>query len=113
MRALPIVVLAACGSPATTPDAPIDCSTVTSDVYVSPVDTLVVGLEKMGNGGAIDFKLMSADPAPPARGDNTWILQINSMSAGVVGAPLTGAAMSVVPFMLAHGHGTPKTVAIT
>lgn len=115
MRALPILILVGCGAGGGGggADAPIDCSSVTADVDGSPVDTFVVGLEKMGTAGAVDFKLMSASPAPPSRGDNTWILQINSMTSGVVGSPLTGASISVTPYMLAHGHGTPKTVAIT
>jgi hypothetical protein len=102
--------LAACGSSGSAgPDAPevVDCSQITG------TDTFTVGLEHKGAAGAMDFKLMSATPAPPARGNNNWVVQINTMSAGVVGAPLTGASLNVTPFMPAHQHGTPIQVQIT
>jgi hypothetical protein len=69
-------------------------------------ETYVVGLEHAGMAGALDFKLMSAMPAPPGFNNNTWIIQINSMSGGVVGAPATGATLIVTPFMPDHQHGT-------
>jgi len=75
-------------------------------------DDFVVGLEKQGNAGTLDFKLLTADPAPPARNDNTWTVQINSMAAGVVGNPVAGATMIVTPFMPDHQHGTPIEVKI-
>jgi len=88
-------------------DAPIDCTMETR------ADTFVVGLDKHGTAGALDFVLMSATPAPPARGDNTWILQINAMASGVVGSPVAGATMNVTPFMPDHQHGTPIQVVVT
>ena len=39
------------------------------------------GLQKTGQDGLIDFQMMSADPAPPQRGDNTWIVQISAMDS--------------------------------
>ena len=100
--------LAACGtSSPSDPNQMVDCSKVTG------ADTFVVGLEKMGEAGLLDYKLMSADPAPPARDDNTWVVQINSMASGVVGAPLDGASLTVTPYMPAHQHGTPKEVIVT
>ncbi len=111
MRSLiALSLLAACGgsgSSADADDGTYNCATETR------ADTFVVGLEKQGQAGALDFKLMSANPAPPARGDNEWILQINSMSAGVVGNPVSGATMTVTPFMPDHQHGTPIPVKVT
>lgn len=100
--------LAACGSGGGGPDATevVDCSTIQG------TDTFVVGLEHQGASGALDFKMMSADPAPPGRGDNTWIVQINSMASGVVGNPVDGATFHVTPFMPSHQHGTPIEVKI-
>ena len=72
-------------------------------------DEFVVGIEKAGVGGKLTFKLLEATPAPPTRGDNTWILQLTSQGAA---APVTGAAMTVTPFMPDHQHGTPITVGI-
>lgn len=88
-------------------DAEVDCSTVTG------VDTFVVGLEKAGGSGIYNFRMMSATPAPPARGDNTWIVQINALDAGVVGDPVENAELKVTPFMPAHQHGTAVPIVIT
>jgi hypothetical protein len=105
-----VSLVAACGTngdDGSGSDAPIDCTMVTN------ADTFVVGLEKAGTNGALDFKMMSATPAPPARGDNTWIFQINEMTSGVVGNPVSGATLQVTPFMPAHQHGSPIQVQIT
>jgi hypothetical protein len=75
-------------------------------------DEFVVGLEKLGQAGKLRFKLLSATPAPPARGDNTWVLQLTAVGGGTPGAPVTGATMTVTPFMPDHQHGSPKTTAI-
>jgi len=102
--------LAACsGSSSNGADAEemVDCSTVTG------ADTFTVGLEKMGAQGAFDFKMMSATPAPPARNTNTWVVQINSMSQGVVGSPVDGATITATPFMPSHQHGSPEQVVVT
>ncbi len=100
--------LGACGtdSGTTNEQDPVDCSTQTAD-------TFTVGLEKQGTTGAVDFKLMSIDPAPAVRGNNTWIVQLNSMASGVVGAPIEGASITASPFMPAHQHGSPITPAVT
>ena len=90
--ALLCVLLAACG-PDDADDLDIDCTMVTND------DTFVVGLEKMGQNQALDFKLLEATPAPPARFDNTWVVQINAGSDG-----LANADLQVTPFMLKHEH---------
>jgi hypothetical protein len=88
-------------------DGEVDCTKVTG------TDTFVVGLDKPGDNGALDFQMMSADPAPPARDDNTWIVQVSSMASGVVGAPIDGATLAVTPFMPAHQHGSPIRTQIT
>ena len=88
-------------------DGTYNCATETR------ADTFVVGLEKPGEAGKLDFKLLEATPAPPARGDNTWKVQVNSMAAGVAGNPVGGATMTVTPFMPDHAHGTPIQVIVT
>jgi hypothetical protein len=101
-------VTAACSDSGSNPNNDtVDCTKVTN------VDTFVVGLEHHGEVGLLDFQLMSADPAPPARDDNTWVVQINAMASGVVGAPITGASLVVTPYMPAHGHPAGKEVLIT
>jgi hypothetical protein len=101
--------LAACGTnaPADDDGPDVDCST-------QSVDTFTPMLEKQGANGNIDFKLVSIDPAPnPARGDNTWVVQLNQMASGVPGNPMDGATLHVTPFMPAHQHGTPVEVEIS
>ena len=99
--------LAACGTDEGDDDMmEVDCAKVTD------VDTFVVGLDHAGDKGIYDFKLMSAEPAPPARGFNTWVVQVSSMNAGVVGAPVDGATIKVTPFMPAHMHGSGVPVEI-
>ena len=99
------VVATACssdGGPSSGDDESYNCAAEDRD------DTFVVGLRKMGTSGKLSFELVEATPAPPARGDNTWVLRLTSQTA----APVTGAAMVVTPFMPDHQHGTPTTVTI-
>jgi len=88
-------------------DDPVNCALETT------ADEFVVGLQKPGINGLIDFKLMSATPAPPARGDNTWVMQVSSMNNGVVGAPIANATVYVTPFMPKHQHGSPIDTEVT
>lgn len=81
----------------------VDCSTVTG------TDTFVVGLAKSGAAGMLDFALMSATPAPPARDNNTWTVQIKDTA----GTALEGATLTVTPFMPSHQHGSPIAVVVT
>src|SRR5262245_35188564 len=100
--------LAACGSGShSTVDGPIDCSAE------KRAETFVVGLEHKGDAGKIDFKLMSSDPSPPARGFNTWVVQVNTMTGGVVGSPITGAQLVTTCVMPDHGHGCTNQVLVT
>jgi len=109
MRLAPLFVgLMACASDPTEPpdDEPVNCAEETRD------DEFAAGLAKSGNGGTLGFTLMTAEPAFPIRGDNTWIIQINQMAGGVAGAPVDGVDMQVTPFMPDHGHPSGKTVTI-
>ena len=97
------VLLAACAGDDHHDDPAINCAEETRD------DEFVVGLQKAGQSGKLTFTLLEAMPAPPARGDNTWVLQLTSQGAA---APVTGAAMIATPFMPDHNHGTPIQVVI-
>ena len=100
---LAMLTLAAChGGGTMTPDA----DEALACIHSGRGDTYVVGLEHVGKLGQLDFKLMSADPAPPGFNNNTWVVQVNSMASGVVGAPVDGATVIVTPFMPDHQHGT-------
>ena len=96
---------AACGGKPTEslPDAAYDCATETR------ADPFSVGLTKVGTQGVVTFKLMSSTPAPPARGDNSW--QIDLVDGN--GAPIAGAKVAVTPFMPDHNHGTSIKAQVT
>jgi hypothetical protein len=98
---------AACGSNSTDPYAPVDCSKVKN------VDTYMVGLPKAGDNGMMYFKLMSAEPSPPARNNNTWVVEVDTMVSGAAGTPISGADLVVTPFMPAHNHPSPDMVYVT
>jgi len=98
----------ACADDGSSPpdDEPVNCAGETRD------DDFAVGLSKVGSSSALGFTLMTANPAPPIRGDNTWVIQVNQVSGGVAGSPVDGIEMTVTPFMPDHGHPAAKTVTI-
>jgi hypothetical protein len=96
-----VVAVAACSGG----DAPPDADEAFACMTSGRGDLYTVGLEHAGVHGLLDFKLISADPAPPGRYLNTWLIQINAMASGVVGAPAANATMTVTPFMPDHQHG--------
>lgn len=64
-------------------------------------DTFAVGLKH--TGAAYVFELRSADPPTPSRLQlGTWTIQI---SWEATGDPVTGASLTVRPFMPDHQHG--------
>lgn len=65
------------------------------------VDTYTAKLAKPGESGVLDFELTESDPAPPAKGQNTWTLTIKDAD----GNAMTGT-LAVDLFMPDHGHGT-------
>jgi YtkA-like len=107
MRCLPALLLplclVACMDHGAHEDEPVDCT------MVSGADTFVVGLSRDGGGGQLGFAMMSAEPAPPARGDNIWVVQVSDPG----GTPMDGMNLTVTPFMPAHQHGTPIMVGVT
>jgi len=68
-------------------------------------ETYAAGLEHTGSNELFTFVLESADPAPPAKGNNDWMVQILDADSN----PVTGATFTVTPFMPDHGHGTSVT----
>ncbi|MCE9574512.1 MAG: FixH family protein [Deltaproteobacteria bacterium] len=86
--------LGACGSSATTsPDAPVDC---TNDPRVT---AYAADMAVVGSQGQITFTLVAADPAPPGRGLNSWMVELSDASG-----PVAGAALVVTPYMPEHQH---------
>jgi hypothetical protein len=76
------------------PEGTVDCS-------ADPRLGDYVGLDKNGELGVLSFRLAEAEPAPPAKGNNTFHLQISDAS----GLPLAGD-LRVDLRMPDHGHGT-------
>lgn len=83
-------------------DPPPDADEALACIASGRGDTFAVGLDHAGAGGTFDFKLMSATPAPPGFNDNTWVIQVNQVAGG---AAVTGATLTVAPFMPDHQHG--------
>lgn len=102
LLACALATIAACGSGNTTADADEGMACVEA----MRGEQYHVALDHPGTSGKLDFALMSATPAPPGFSDNTWVVQISAMSGGVVGAPASGASLTVTPFMPDHAHGT-------
>jgi hypothetical protein len=110
--------LAACGGGSKTPPPSTDSSEsgqtgedaaaqVTCEGQAN-LDTYVANLTKTGTKG-LSFVLVSGDPAPPARGTNTWTLHVNDAS----GKGVDGAQLDVKPFMPQHGHGSSVEPTVT
>lgn len=72
------------------------------------VDTYVANLAKKSASGAYDVTLVSSDPAPPVRGNNTWVVKVEKG-----GAPVSNATLSITAFMPDHGHGSSVKPTIT
>lgn len=67
----------------------------------APLDAYVQGIAKTGANG-VTIAVVSADPAPPDVGVNTWQLEVTTAD----GAPGEEAEVVVRPFMPQHGHGS-------
>jgi hypothetical protein len=68
----------------------------------SRAQTFTAGMEQPGASGAFSVKLASINPNPVFKGNNVWTIQVVDKS----GAPVTGATITVKPFMPDHGHGS-------
>jgi hypothetical protein len=66
-----------------------DCEAETRD------DEFMIGLSKSGQSVTATF--VSAEPAPPIKGDNTWTVMLSDPTASITAA---------IPFMPDHEHGT-------
>jgi hypothetical protein len=91
-------------APASGGDASTSTGGLTGDVScVSDprVDTYVAGLSREGERGTLSFRLESSDPAPPAKGGNTFEIVVLDSD----GVPVTGD-LRIELTMPDHGHGT-------
>ncbi len=90
-----VVVAMGCGGDAE--ELPGTTSTLDCE---SDYDIYEDGLSAAGELYEVTFR--SADPAPPDRGDNVWVLGVNALGGGAT----PELDLRVEPFMPEHGHGT-------
>jgi hypothetical protein len=110
-----LVMLASCGSDGDDGDgaAPEGSVSCTSDPRL---DVYAGGLEKAGELGALTFRFSDFSPAEPARGNNTFHVQLVDASGATLGGDSADPArvsLGVDLFMPDHGHGTSVEPAVT
>lgn len=66
-------------------------------------DEFVPGMAKQTESG-IEISLVEAEPEPPARLDNSWLISVRDAD----GEPVEGALLTLNPKMPVHGHGSPR-----
>src|SRR5271170_7338969 len=88
-------LLLGCGmsndGPPPTPPVTYNCAADTRG------ETFVPGLQAVGDNKIFNFRLLSVDPSPPSRGNNTWVVEIDSMMDDVVGSPVDGLCVDGCP----------------
>ncbi len=82
--------------------APGDMTFVPTACTDPRADTYMADLTKPTNPAGLTVTLVDSDPGPPIMGTNVWTIKITD--AG--GAPVSGAGITVLPWMPDHGHGT-------
>lgn len=71
-------------------------------------EAYVAGISKTGPAGYV-IAIKDSNPAPPAKGDNLWTVEIRDAA----GLPMTGLSVNSASFMPDHGHGTPIIPTVT
>ena len=90
------------------PDAADDGAIVSCQMDAR-VEAYTANMAKTSKSGALTITLVQADPAPPARDNNTWTIK----ATDATGAAIDAAALTVTPFMPDHGHGTSVRAVLT
>ncbi len=91
-----LLLLAACGSSEGDPaDGTVSCE------QDPRLDAYAGQLDKAGERGLLFFHFSDLEPAPPAKGSNTFHVRVSDAA----GAPMQGA-LEVDLRMPDHGHGT-------
>lgn len=98
------IPIAGCGSDASSAAAPKP-NACTNDTRAKPYSA---GEKFEGSNGVV-ITLDDSDPAPPARGDNTWTLEISDST----GTAISDATVTVSQKMVDHGHGGAKIINVT
>jgi hypothetical protein len=69
----------------------------------SRAEQFAPGMAKQTDSG-VEVALVEAEPAPPARLDNSWVISVEDAS----GEPREKAQLTLNPQMPDHGHGSPR-----
>jgi hypothetical protein len=105
--------LAACGSGGGTTGGSGGTGGQTTQTSVCSSDpraeAYAVGLAQKSMDGTVTVTFVSAEPAPPAKGGNTFTVDITD----AMGKPIDGATVAVKPFMPDHGHGASVTPTVS
>lgn len=88
-------------STAATTDDPTSSTAASNCAEETRADTYMLGLERSGERVTVRF--VDAMPAPPARYDNTWVVDVFDTATGM---PLPDVTLEVEPYMPDHQHGT-------
>jgi len=97
---------AGCGGSDETPAPSIPAPTV-SCTADARLDSYTGELDKAGEQGTLSFRFFDLEPAPPAKGSNTFHVQVTDS-----GGPMQGD-LRVDLRMPDHGHGTSVEPVIT
>jgi len=92
-------------------DTAIGAGGLTGDVTCAAdarVDLYVAGLTAEGERGELAFRIDSSEPAPPAKGGNTW--EVSVLDAD--GSPMLGR-LDLALDMPDHGHGSQVDPEVT
>lgn len=109
----PLLVLGllACGDGSGTSGSGGQTTTTSGSVCAadSGAVTYAVGLTQAAADGKVTITFADADPAPPAKGGNTFTIDV----ADAMGSALEGAAITVKACMPLHGHCATVTPTVT
>jgi hypothetical protein len=106
LLAVPLFFLAlSCGGGSSSPDAG-DVVNCQSD---SRVFTYAPNLTVTSSAGGMKVALVQSDPAPPAKGTDTWTLRVTNAA----GTAMPGLPLGVKTLMPDHGHSSSTIPAIT
>jgi hypothetical protein len=104
MRSLLVLALVVCGAPPVPDAGPSD-----SCLNREGVDAWSNGLARTSSSGNLKVTLVSGDPTPPARGNNSWNVTLTDSA----GNAIPNAQPVAVPYMPDHGHGSSVTPDVT
>ncbi|MEO7112148.1 MAG: FixH family protein [Polyangiaceae bacterium] len=102
---LPMLLAASACSSSSASDAADSGAPVALCATDSRAQTFTAGMAEPGASGTYSVKLASINPNPVFKGNNAWTIQVVDKS----GAPVSGATITVKPFMPDHGHGSSIT----